>query len=261
MSILRFRVIFEEYDDVHRDIDLKDDHTFADLFAILLQSIQFDNKHRGTFFLADHNWRKGEMIGEIEGNTESKLAKTELISFIDDPHQKFLLSYGPDASWNFTIELIRLIGSAENRQDYPRVASSVGIAPVQYKESLIIPVRERLEPDGRGRKKKIVPDNESLFEPADIDDDEYTESEGGPIEDSAPEEISMELPADLDLETDTEIAKLAEEFNNTTEIDESESGQDEEDEYGYSNDDDEYGQNDDDDPYGDRYGSRSDYDD
>jgi hypothetical protein len=257
MSILRFRVTFEDFDDIHRDIDLKDDHTFADLFNTLLQSVQFDTKHAGVFFLADHNWRKGEMIGEILSGEESKLSKTELIAFIDDPHQKFLFTYDREARWNFTIELIRLMGSPEYRAEYPKVAASAGAPPVQYKESLIIPVRERTEPDGRGRKKrKIEDEHDGLAFIGNEEEDEILEE--GEIADSAPEELSLDLPADLDLETDTEIAKLAEEFNNTTEIDEGNSGAADDEELGFANDDDEL-DNQDEDDYGSAYGSRDEY--
>lgn len=254
MSILRFRVSFEDYDDIHRDIDLKDDHTFADLLAIILQSIQFDNKHNSEFFLADHNWRKGDRIGEVNaGDSKGKLAETALINFIDDPHQRFLFTYDLEARWNFTIELIRLISSPDGHVNYPRLVVSAGTAPVQYKENLIIPVREQTE--SRSRRRKSDTDDDALMAIAAMDDDEDALSEGGEISDSTPEEISLDLPADLDLETDNEIAKLAEEFNNTTEVGEDESHDDDE----YGNDDDEFGG--DDDEYNSGYGSgRDEYD-
>jgi hypothetical protein len=107
MSILRFRITFDDYDDIQRDIDFKADQTFADLFIELLKSVGFDNKHKGIFWLADHNWRKGAVIGEMQGEGDSILKKTELVDHIDDPHQKFLFTYDEDVRWNFNIELIR----------------------------------------------------------------------------------------------------------------------------------------------------------
>ena len=260
MSILRFRVAFEDYDDIHRDIDLKSDHTFADLVKTLLQSIHFDTRHSGVFYLADHNWRSMELMGELRLDEENKLAKTELIDFIDDPHQKFLFTYDPEAKWNFTIELIRLIGSPEHRVEYPRVVASAGAPPVQYKETLIIPTRQRTEPDGRGRKKKKTEEEDEVLAFAGIDEDDENLEEGGEISDSTPDEISLDLPSDLDLETDNEIAKLAEEFNKTTAVTEGEDAGGEDDEYGYGNDDEEDGFSNDEDEYGSGYGAREQYD-
>ncbi|MCB0819732.1 MAG: hypothetical protein KDC13_03845, partial [Bacteroidetes bacterium] len=142
MSILRFRVTFEDYDDVHRDMDFEATHTFADLFNQLLSAVGFDNKHEGEFFLADHNWRKGKSIGRLSGSDSGKMQKVDLVDHIDDPHQKFLFYYEDETGWGFQIELIRVMGSGEYRAVYPKVSASFGTPPVQYKEELIIPVRE-----------------------------------------------------------------------------------------------------------------------
>lgn len=254
MSILRFRIIFEDYDDVYRDIDFTADNTFADLFNELLKAVEFDNKHLGEFFLADHNWRRGNSIGSLSGDDQKALSKIDLVDHIDDPHQKFLFIYDQEVKWGFTIELIRVIAQPESKVLYPRVFSKSGIPPIQYKESLIIPTKEKPADDGRGRRKAKVED----------DDDELLAMLGklaldGSEGDSAADEDEDALQgAELDLEeedleTDNEIAKLAEEFNNTTEIDEGE------DSSGYGDDDDEFGsENEEDEDYG-RSGG-SDYD-
>ncbi|MFN5371365.1 MAG: IS1096 element passenger TnpR family protein [Bacteroidia bacterium] len=260
MSILRFRITFDDYDDIQRDIDFKAEHTFADLYNELLKSVGFDQKHKGTFWLADHNWRKGAVIGEITGEAESPLRKTELVEHIDDPHQKFLFTYDEEAKWNFNIELIRIMADGEYRAVYPKLAAQAGLPPVQYKETLIIPTRERTEPDGRGRKPRVKNEEEDelsrLLASMSMDDDDDVKlpaDEGEELAEGAEgsEGEDLELPGDLDLETDTEIAKLAEEFNNTIETGGDEaSGQDEDDEYGgFGDDDDEYG-NGEDDEYG-----------
>ena len=257
MSILRFRVTFDDYDDIHRDIDLQVDHSFADFFLEILKSIGFDNKHVGEFFLADHNWRKVASIGTISGTDMDALKKVDLVDHIDDPHQKFLFVYDQEVRWSFNIELIKIMGSPEYKVTYPKVASSVGIPPVQYKETLIIPTRERPAEAGRGRKPKakIAEEEEddlllmALAGAADEEED---------TEESEPEEIAI---SEEDLETDNEIAKLAEEFNNTTEVDENDSqadafGGDDDDEYGSEGggEEDEYGS------YGGGGGGGSDYD-
>ncbi len=243
MSILRFRVTFDDYDDIHRDIDLQVDHSFADFFLEILKSIGFDTIHEGEFFLADHNWRKGESIGTISGSEMTLMKKVDLVDHIDDPHQKFLFVYDKEVKWSFNIELIKIMSSPEYKAVYPKVASTVGVPPVQYKETLIIPTRERPLEDGRGRKPKVKVDEE--------DDDLLLMALAGAVDDEEePDEIESEEIglSEEDLETDNEIAKLAEEFNNTTEVDENDSqadafgGGDDEDEFGSEGgEEDEYG--------------------
>ncbi|MFN5319820.1 MAG: IS1096 element passenger TnpR family protein [Bacteroidia bacterium] len=257
MSILRFRITFDDYDDIQRDIDFKADQTFADLYNELLKSVGFDQKHKGTFWIADHNWRKGALIGEITGEAESVLRKTELVEHIDDPHQKFLFSYDENVGWNFNIELIRVMANGEYKAVYPKISAQSGIPPVQYKETLIIPTRERSESDGRGRKPRIKDEDEDelskLLASMAGDDEELDDvSPDAELGEEPGETAEIEIPADIDLETDTEIAKLAEEFNNTIETGgDDTSNEDDDDGYGgYGDDDDEYGNNDDDDEYG-----------
>jgi hypothetical protein len=255
MSILRFRVIFDDYDDIYRDIDLKVDHSFADFFLEILKSIGFDNKHVGEFFLADHNWRRGESVGTLSGEDLGKLKKVELLEHIDDPHQKFIFIYDQTVRWAFNIELIKIMGSPEYKTEYPKVFSSIGIPPVQYKETLIIPTREKPAEDGRGRRSRIKTEEEDddllLMALAGADGDEEED-----LADTENEEVTLN---EEDLETDNEIAKLAEEFNNTTEVDENAS---EEDAFGGDDDDYDSEGGGDDDEYG-GYGNSgggSDYD-
>jgi hypothetical protein len=265
MSILRFRITFDDYDDIVRDIDFKADQTFADLFVEILKSVGFDTRHKGTFYLADHNWRKGALIGEMHGDQASSLKKTELVDHIDDPHQKFLFSYDEEAKWNFNIELIRVMADAEYKVTYPKIAASTGIPPVQYKETLIIPTREKTEPDGRGRKPKAKVEEDddalsALLASMGQDDEEEEESIAADDLDVAETESDpLELPADLELETDTEIAKLAEEFNNTIDTSGADSGESEDDDYGgfgsEDGEEDEFGSQDDDEFGGGGYGS------
>ena len=255
MSILRFRVIFDDYDDIYRDIDLKVDHSFADFFLEILKSIGFDNKHVGEFFLADHNWRKGESIGTLSGEDLGKLKKVELLEHIDDPHQKFIFIYDQTVRWAFNIELIKIMGSPEYKTEYPKVFSSIGIPPIQYKETLIIPTREKPAEDGRGRRSRVKTEEEDddllLMALAGAEGDEEED-----IADIENEEVALN---EEDLETDNEIAKLAEEFNNTTEVDENAT---EEDAFGGDDDYDSEGGGDDDEygGYESSSGGGSDYD-
>lgn len=254
MSILRFRVIFDDYDDIYRDIDLKVDHSFADFFLEILKSIGFDNKHVGEFFSADHNWRKGESLGTLSGEDLGKLKKVELLEHIDDPHQKFLFIYDQTVRWAFNIELIKIMVSPEYKTEYPKVFSSIGMPPIQYKETLIIPTREKPAEDGRGRRSRVKTEEEddNLLLMA-IAGAEGVDEEDADLEN---EEVTLN---EEDLETDNEIAKLAEEFNNTTEVDENAK---EEDAFGGDDDDYESEGGGDDDEYG-GFGSSgggSDYD-
>ena len=256
MSLLRFRLKFDDYDDVHRDIDIKSDQSFADLLKCALDSVGFDDKHEATFFMADHNWRKSGTIGNLRLDSKGKLQNLKLVAQIDDPHQKFLLEYDLEKRWQFTLELIKIMPVSNLKATYPSIYSAVGIAPVQYVEAIVIPVRER------PRKSNVKDDDDAIFEEdfleADLADDTSDELDIADTEvEGAEAEGVADLPENFEVESDDEIEKNKDEMSgNFIET----SDDSDENEFGdYGSDDDEYGMGGDDDEYG-SYSSRNDYD-
>ena len=62
MAVYKFRVTFEEYDDICRDIEIKSTQTFEHLFHAIKEAINFDGKHTASFYMSDINWKKGHEI-------------------------------------------------------------------------------------------------------------------------------------------------------------------------------------------------------
>jgi len=147
MAIYKFRVTFEDYEDISRDIEIKSSQTFFDFFQIILQSVGFDTKHAGSFFVSDDYWRKHAEITLKEEDVEPgvKLMKSaKIASFIEQPNQRFLFLYDKDVRWSLFIELIKLVPE-DAKASYPRCIKIVGTAPKQYKQQLIAKLKEEVE--------------------------------------------------------------------------------------------------------------------
>lgn len=147
MAIYRFRVTFEDTEEVYREIEIKSTQNFEDFHTIILQSINFDTIHDSSFFISDDYWRKGEEITlrlmnddkQHKGSTPKRLmSKCKMASLIDDPHQKFVYVYDPKISWTFLVELIKIVAD-DPKASYPKCAKSNGIAPRQYVSTTILP--------------------------------------------------------------------------------------------------------------------------
>ncbi|MFN4121947.1 MAG: IS1096 element passenger TnpR family protein [Flavobacteriales bacterium] len=259
MSLLRFRFKFDDYDDVHRDIDIKSDQTFAELLQCALQSVGFDQRHEANFYLADHNWRKNGHIGKVSPEEKGALHKMEIVEQIDDPHQKFLLEYDPEKPWQFTLELIKIMPVQDKKALYPLVATSVGLPPVQYLETIVIPVRERTR-----KTSSKEEDDDALFEEDFLENEltndavEDTDIVDASVDGAVVETIA-DLPENFEVEADDEIEKLKNEMSGNF-IETSDQEDEDSDFGGYGEEDDEYGMGGDDDDYGGGYGSRNDYD-
>ncbi len=139
MAVYKFRLTFEDYEDICRDIEIKSSQTFFEFHTIILQSIGFDTKHAASFFASDDFWRKGTEITLLEEDIEpgvKLMKKTKISSFIEQPNQRFIYLYDKKIMWSFFIELIKLVPE-DIKTVYPRCIKTIGHAPKQYKQQLL----------------------------------------------------------------------------------------------------------------------------
>ncbi len=139
MAVYKFRVTFEEFDDVSRDIEVLSTHHFLDLHFAIQDAVKFDNKHDASFFISDDYWSKGQEIAlnkkeKAKENVEviPLMEKSMICDFIIDPHQKFYYLFDDNLQWAFHIELIKILLEEDPTLLYPRVVRSIHDAPKQY---------------------------------------------------------------------------------------------------------------------------------
>lgn len=133
MAVYRFRVSFEDYDDVVREIDIKSNQTFKDLHYAIHQSVGYDPEKSSSFYVSNDHWIKNEEIAYLPTQRKtdrsiSLMENSKLSSFIDDPHQKFYYTYNFDKPYDFHVELIKILENDPSKT-FPSVFKSVGEAP------------------------------------------------------------------------------------------------------------------------------------
>jgi hypothetical protein len=149
MVTYKFKVSFEDYDDVSRDIEIRSTQTFEDLHYAIHTAIGFDASKTATFYFSDDVWKKGKEIASstpTEAGAEKTmlLKNAKLCDFISDPHQKLFYFFDPATPWIFHVELIKINREEDKGASYPRCIKSVGDAPKQYQSDNIatLPVPE-----------------------------------------------------------------------------------------------------------------------
>ncbi len=145
MALYRFRVTFEDYDDVTREIDVKSNQTFEDLHRAIHKSTGYNPEYPSSFYISNDQWIKGEEITYMPNQKRidrgvSLMEKVKLLSFIDDPHQKFYYTFNFDRPFDFHVELMKIILEETPGVVYPAVIKSVGEAPKQFGNVANIPV-------------------------------------------------------------------------------------------------------------------------
>jgi hypothetical protein len=157
MAVYRFRVSLEDNEDVYRDIDIKAAQSFEVFHDAIQEAYKFDKKHAASFFVSDDYWRKNDEITlkkeDLVLDEEDKRRKiekkylmkdTKVAKFIEQPHQRFVYVFDPEAQWGFLIEMIKIVNE-DAKLNYPVCVRTVGTAPKQYKQVNII--KDDLSPE------------------------------------------------------------------------------------------------------------------
>ncbi|OYU95297.1 MAG: hypothetical protein CFE21_13425 [Bacteroidetes bacterium B1(2017)] len=135
--VYKFKVSFEDYEDISRVIEIKSTQTFLDLHKGILESIKFDDKQLASFYMSNDSWKKGQEITleDMSENADTPIpimAKSKLNQFVIDPHQKILYVYDFIECWALNIELTGIIKDENPKITYPHCVKSIGMAPKQY---------------------------------------------------------------------------------------------------------------------------------
>ncbi|MGB4774413.1 MAG: hypothetical protein WBP45_04520 [Daejeonella sp.] len=134
MAVYRFKVTFEDYDDVVREIDIKSNQTFEDLHHAIHKSTGYKAEMSSSFYVSNDQWIKNEEIAYLPNprkvnNGVVTMTNSKLSSFIDDPHQKFYYTYNFERPLDFHIELMKILLNDEVGKTYPYVFRSSGEVP------------------------------------------------------------------------------------------------------------------------------------
>ena len=133
MAIYRFRVSFEDYEDIYRDIDMPSKSTFLELHHQIHKSIGYNAEVSSSFYVSNDQWKKGTEVAHLPASRKIDVGvllmeNIKLSKFIDDPHQKFYYIYNFDRPYDFHVELVKILKEEEGKE-YPSVFKSVGLAP------------------------------------------------------------------------------------------------------------------------------------
>jgi Plasmid pRiA4b ORF-3-like protein len=134
MAIYRFRVSFEDYDDIMRDIDIRSNQTFEDLHNAIHSTTGYAPEKSSSFYVSNDQWIKGNEIAYLPYQKKldagiSLMNNSKLSNYIDDPHQKFYYTYNFDRPYDFHVELVKILLDPEKGKEYPSVFRSSGEAP------------------------------------------------------------------------------------------------------------------------------------
>ena len=180
MSVYKFRVMYEEDENIFRDIELRPNHSFAEFEDLLITAWGLPSDGKGSFFVSNDRMQKVKAFDHRKPIQKGDSQYMPMIlNHVDNPHQKFLYEYSGRQDLTFYIELV-IIGYEKPGADYPRVVKSSGPSPVKkedmYKHigatSLSAGATEGLDEDDSQLLKEFGTEGEDGVATAASDDDD-----------------------------------------------------------------------------------------
>ncbi len=196
MAVYRFKISFEDYEDIYREIEVTSEQTFAQFYTTILSSIGFEDHGVASFYMSNDSWKKGTEITNKEGKLKdgkpvALMTKALLKNYIADPHQKIYFLIESESIWAFHVELIKILPTTD-AQSYPFVKKIMGEAPKQFK--VVIPPAIT-EEEGLLADEDLTDDNETSDSFA--ADEEYDEDDAASLEGEEGEEEDTESEEDM----------------------------------------------------------------
>lgn len=147
MSVYKFRVAYEEDENIFRDIEIQPAQTLYELNDIIKSGFNLPDKSERRLFRSNDNWHK---LNELDMSPKAvkkgkNVMMPMLISYIDDPHQRFLYEFETaKQSFSLLIELLNISSVEKAGESYPKVVKSAGPSPVK-KEDLMAHLSRKVE--------------------------------------------------------------------------------------------------------------------
>lgn len=135
MAIYKFRVTFEDDNDLFRDIEISSDATFLQFHNTLVLAFEFVTNELASFYTTDDSWRKEDEISleDMGQDNPMLMRKAKLTDYVNDPHQKFIYTFDFMNEWNFMVELVKIIGKEDPKVKYPAITKKEGEIPKIFK--------------------------------------------------------------------------------------------------------------------------------
>ncbi len=131
MAVYKFRVTFEDDDQIHRDVEISSTQNFTDFRQAILSAYNISKDWDSVFYVSDDKWHKVTDVVSFPKETKADdvvSGKQKLVKFIDDPHQRFLYSVRALTEVVFLVELMKILPDSP-KTTYPRTAATAGEFP------------------------------------------------------------------------------------------------------------------------------------
>ncbi len=134
MTLYKFRVMYEEDDNIYRDIEIRPSQNFIEFEEAIVKAWGLRAEAETAFFESNDRAQKVKEIKFLKTfKKDGKDMHPVLLMFVNNPHQKFLYIHEGKQELVFFIELLQ-IGKEKSNTTYPVMVKSNGPSPVKKED-------------------------------------------------------------------------------------------------------------------------------
>ncbi len=143
MALYRFKVSFEDLDDISREIEIKSTQSFEKFHQIIHESIGFNPEFSSSFYMSNDHWIKGTEITYLPNEKREKqgivlMSNARLSDYIEDPFQRIYYVFDHQKPYTFLIQLLKILVDFDKKIEFPIITKTIGQAPKQF--GIIAPI-------------------------------------------------------------------------------------------------------------------------
>jgi hypothetical protein len=136
LKIFKFRVAWQEDDNIQRDIEIASSQTFEDLHNCIKQAFLLKPEWHAIIGVLNE---QGKRIYTLDSKVEKNLKdapslstkKTPIGALVSHPSQEFVYALENEKEWDFLINLITMDEAQTDVMLFPRVTRIEGISPME----------------------------------------------------------------------------------------------------------------------------------
>jgi hypothetical protein len=134
MSVYKFKVMYDEDENIYREIEVRPNNSFIELEEIIVTAWGLPAENTGKFFLSND---RGQKLRTFNHKKPVKTGESAfypmIINFVEDPHQIFIYESSGKQELGFIIELV-IIANEKPERTYPFLGKSNGPSPVKKED-------------------------------------------------------------------------------------------------------------------------------
>jgi hypothetical protein len=155
MSLIKFRISWEEDDASFRDMEILSAQSFYELHEGIKKHFQLPAEMEASIYVSDDRWIRGrEISSTVEKNLRDapalSMKKTAVGALMLNPDQKFVYQCVHAKSWVFLLDTLTLLPDPSILREYPICVKSEGISPSQLgliptEKDSVVEIEERYD--------------------------------------------------------------------------------------------------------------------